>query len=429
MNVDKIVISIIVFVLAFNANAKSSPSDEAQAFFAKGDYLSGMNILTKAMNDPDPVQRSLALEAYAKFYENIVGNTDYALSLYGQVIRTNLPPDHPIKTSVQKEIDRLNLLKAQNSKEDTFLRRLKPAELLSNETEKKERIAQLRSLIEQKPGYYRLSEVYYQLGRGYYAMENCHDAYLALRKSVELKPGVNYYLPVNVWADMAYGRWVRSTLYSILWGIFGGLLIVTAVAFYASRPWRWLKLRHLMIGLAMVALWLGVFAISYKWFTDNFPITDKVMFQVNAAPPYFTNFGPDSPNWEIVKSLFGYGLVGVLGLFALSVGIGRIKYRWTALLINLICALVLFGSLLTVFYMRYCDQKSIFNSEAKQTVLYYLQGGNYFVSTGLEPFVLTNPRAYRDLALSNVTDAYMGAWILKHCPFSPPASTPGSAEK
>ena len=419
----KIIAGILVLAFAFGAYGQTSPSDKAEASFVKGDYLKGMNILTAAINDPDPVQRADALQTYARFYENIVGNTDYALMLYGNILRTNLPAEHLIKASAQKEISRLNLLKTQHGAENAVLKKLRPPEATSP-GENSRQTAQLLSIIDKKPDYYRISEVYYQLGRHYLAMENYRQAYIALKKSLQLKPGINFYLPVNVYADMAYAKWIRSIINSASRGILGVLLIVTMIAFYSSRPWRWLKLRHLMTGLAIALLWLIIFSISYKLLTSNHGISDKTMGEISAAPPCFVNCGPDSQNWQVVKSLFVYGLVGVLGLFVFSIGISRFKYRWAAMLINVAFALLLFTALTTTFYMRNCDQKSVFNSDVQNGTLHYIRGSSYFISFGMEPYILTNPKAYPNLAIDNVSDIHMREWIKKHCPVSPPAGQP-----
>jgi hypothetical protein len=92
-----------------------------------------------------------------------------------------------------------------------------------------------------------------------------------------------------------------------------------------------------------------------------------------------------------------------------------------AALINLVFATLLFTSMTTVFYMQNCDQKSLFGSEVPPGVLYYLKGDNYFVTSGIEPYVLTNPRAYPNLATNNLSDPYMLEWVRKYCPFTPPA--------
>jgi tetratricopeptide (TPR) repeat protein len=415
--VKRIIISVVVFVFASCSFGQPGLSDEAKAFFDKGDYLQGMNILTKAMNAPDPVERARAQQAYGRFYENIVGNVDYALNFYNDVLRSNLPEGDPIKSAALKDASRIKVLKIQYKTEDTLLKKLRPAESIG-ESEKKEQIAQLLAIVKQKPDYYRLSEVYYQIGRNYFAVDDYHKAYAALQKSLKLRPGVNFYLPVNVWADMAYGKWARATIHSATLWVFAGLLSLTVIIFYASRPWRWLKFRHLAAGILMAVLWVAVFSVSYMWLTSR-TASEATMFEAGVVPPYFLSFGPDGPFWVIAQKLFVYGLVGVLGLFVFSLGISRLKNRWAALAINLAFALLLFISLMTVFYMQNCDQKSIFGSGVKDGSLHYLEGSSYFVSFGMEPYVLTNPRDYPNLATSNVSDPYMLEWIKKYCPFSP----------
>lgn len=79
---------------------------------------------------------------------------------------------------------------------------------------------------------------------------------------------------------------------------------------------------------------------------------------------------------------------------------------------------------MTIFYMQNCDQKSTFYSHTQNGILQYIDGGNYFINFAMEPYILTNPKVYPDLALTNVADTYMKEWMLKYCPFSPPANKP-----
>jgi hypothetical protein len=146
--------------------------------------------------------------------------------------------------------------------------------------------------------------------------------------------------------------------------------------------------------------------------------SEKTMFEAGVIPPYFFSFGPDSPFGAVAKDLFIYGLVGVLGVFVFSIGIGGLKSRWMATLTNLVFAVLLFTALTTVFYMRNCDQKSLFGSESSGA-FYYPSGNNYFVTVGIEPYVLTNPKAYPNLTINNVADPYMRAWLLRYCVITP----------
>jgi tetratricopeptide (TPR) repeat protein len=419
----KIIATILVFVFTLCPLAQSSTPDEAKAPFEKGEYLKGINILTKALNDPDPVQRANALQTYAAFYENLVGNTTYALSLYSDILRTNLPADHPLKSSAQKEISRLNSLKSQYKQEDNLLKRLQTPEIISP-SDNSRQIQLLLSVIDKKPDYYRLSEVYYNLGRSYLAAENYRQAYLTLIKSLELKPAINFYLPVNVYKDMAQEKWIRSNINYACRAITGALLILTIIAFYSSRPWQWLKLKHLTVILIIALLWLIVFAVSDKLLVQNPKITDNTIANINASVPCFVSISPGSPNWQVLKNLFIYGLVGLSCLFAFSIGTSRLKRRWAMILINTVFAMLLFASLMTIFYMQYCDQKSAFDSDSQNGIRRFLDGSNYFVSFGMEPYILTNPKAYPNLALINITDVAMKEWIQKYCPFPAPANKP-----
>jgi tetratricopeptide (TPR) repeat protein len=419
----KFVFSIFVLVFMLASFASSAPCDEAKALFEKGDYLKGINILTKALNDPDPVQRANALQVYAAFYENLVGNTAYAQSLYSDILGTNLPADNQLKISAQKEISRLNSLKSQYSPQDTILKKLQATEIISP-LENSRQAQQLISIIKKNPDYYRLSEVYYQLGRSYLSSGNYHQAYLILIKSVEFKPAVNFYLPVNVYKDMAYSKWIRSTINSICGTILGILLILTIIVFYSSRPWQWLKPGHLAVILIIVLLWLVVFSVSYILLASGNKLSDKTIADISATTPYFITSSPGSPNWQVLKNLFIYGIVGLSGLFVFSLAASRLKHRWATILINTVFTLLLFASLMTIFYMQNCDQKSTFYSHTQNEILQYIDGSNYFVSFAMEPYILTNPKAYPDLALTNVVDTYMKEWMLKYCPFSPPANKP-----
>jgi tetratricopeptide (TPR) repeat protein len=420
MKTRNVIAAVFLVAVSFSC-VIASPVDDAKALFAKGDYLAGMNILTKETNATDHVRRAQALLTYGSFYEDLVGNPDYAVSFYENVLRLNLPENDPLRAEAIKKISGLKLLRIQYSAEDNLLKKLKPAES-ANDSEKAQQIQQLLSIVQHKPDYYKLSEVYYQLGRNYFATDELYQAYVNLKKSLTVKPAINYYLPVNVWIDASYQKLLRVSIHAISWGMLGGLLIVTAFAFYLSRPWRWLKFKHIAICIVLILLWFGVYAIGYFLLVEKQPVDETTLLNANAAPPYFVEFGSAGPFWNIIQTLFVYGILGTIGLFVFSIGTSRIKRRWAAGSMNFVFAILLFSSLATVFYLRNCDQKSLFASAAKGDLQYYAAGGNYFVTYGMEPYILTNPKAYPNLAMTNISDPHMRDWILKNCPFTGPGN-------
>ncbi|HBG28125.1 MAG: hypothetical protein A2Y10_06550 [Planctomycetes bacterium GWF2_41_51] len=410
---------LIIFVISFAVTSfvYADAASDANALFEKGDYLGGMSILTKAINNTDPNQRAAALSTYAKFYENLVGNHSYALMLYNDILKTKLPADNPLKLSAQKEIGKFRALKTLYGSQDLLLKRLRPVETMKPD-DIQHQIAQLQSIIDNKPDYYRLAEVYYYLGRCLVSNENYKQAYIALKKSMELKPAINFYLPVNVFKDQAYANWIRATAKTISRYSAGLLLVITIVAFYSSRPWRWLTFRHLKIGFALILSWLIVFTAFYILFGRTCKISDKVMVDISAPVPFFTNIEPGNPHWQIAQNLLMYGLTAVIALFVFSIGTSRFKFRFTSIILNSAYALILFTTLMAIFYLQHCDQKSIFNAENPQDKLTYAQGGNYFVTVAMEPYILTNPKAYPNLAIENVADVHLKEWMKKYCPFT-----------
>jgi len=201
------------------------------------------------------------------------------------------------------------------------------------------------------------------------------------------------------------------------------VLICSIVVIYVSRPWRWVRWGHLDVVLAVMVLWLLGFSLSYKWVGGRFEATETIAKEINAELPAFISASAGSPGSEVTKYLFLYGLVGVAGTFAFCVGMSRFKYRWLALIVNCVFGLLLCGCLASVFYMRYCCDKTVFRSPGKGG-LYYLKGNIYSVVSEPEPYILTNPKAYPNLNLSNMREGDFKEWVKKYCPFDDTGEKP-----
>lgn len=412
----KKIIIIFVLLVIFASSVFADASADADSCFAKGDYLAGMNILTKEINNSDPNLRAAALHTYAGFYENLVGNHSYASMLYNDILKTKLPVNAPLKLSAQNEIGKLRNLRVLYGSEDLLLKRLRPVETMKP-GDLAHQINLLKAIVDNKPEYYRLAEVYYYLGRCLISSGNHKDAHAALVKALELKPAINFYLPVNVYKDEAHTKWIRKTTQTISRSSIGILLIVTAVCFYASRPWKHLTF-HLKICAALILAWLIVFTAFYILFGRTYQISEKVMADVGAPVPFFISLEPGNPHWQIAQNLFIYGLTGLLALFVFSISTSRLKYRIIAGILNSVYGLILLSSLMAVFYIQNCDQKSIFYMKNQQDKIGYVSGSNYFVTIAMEPYILTNPKAYHNLAVENVADVHLNQWIRKYCPFT-----------
>ena len=82
-------------------------------------------------------------------------------------------------------------------------------------------------------------------------------------------------------------------------------------------------------------------------------------------------------------------------------------------MINAIFGLLLFASLSTVFYMRYCDQQSNFEAKLK-SIFSPLDGHLYFIQAEPEPYILTDPKAYLTLDVEGIYNPYLREWVNQH---------------
>ena len=428
--------AIITLVLSVAAacvyGGANDPASDAKALFEQGQYKEGLDVLNLALRKyrMEPLSQVHVRESLAEFYEDYVGNYGTALRQYKQILKAPLPADDPMKSLAQKEISRLEALDAEHSRQNALLRKLRSStSRRQDEAEIKEQVARLETFIKDNSEYYRLAEACYYLGLDYMSLNKFGKACKVFERCAQLRPAIDFYLPVKARFDVAHARWIDATVNAIVWRTLGAIWLFVMIVFYMSRPWRWVKLRHIIGGLVMVFLWWAVFNISYICFGRRLEFTDTVIEQIQVELPAFVSASPGSLGSEVSKQLFLYGLVALWGMFMLAIGTSRFKHRWLTLMINPILGLLLFACLTSVFYLRYCNNKSTFNSQAKNE-LYYPKGVLYFAMQEPEPYVLTNPKAYPNLKTSKayIGDDYLREWIIRYCPIDRPNEEAGQSK-
>jgi len=217
--------------------------------------------------------------------------------------------------------------------------------------------------------------------------------------------------------DVVLETWRRQQANGIIWAAAAILLVVIAMSYYLSKPWRWMKFRHVWIGLCMLAVWWGVFKISHHWLASRY-VAPEAMTAKTASDPIYLQITPGSYGSEIAESLLGYGMVGLAGLYIFSLGSSRLKFRPLALCANGIMGLLILSTMAAIFYMRYCDQKSDFISQG-QGLRFYAAGNIYLPVPEPEASIFTNPKAFPNPNIQNA-DPELREWLLRHCDFDEP---------
>jgi len=418
--------SVILFILLILSTPayciQTNPLSEAKALFDMKEYYKGLTLLNKAQRDKslDPVYQAGINTSLARFNEEIVGDIPKALRYYRAIQELDLPPDQEENLLAKKEIQRIETLRKQFRSQDRLLDSLSTiSDSLSTGDHSEKYTSRLLILIKDHPDYYRLSEAHYYLGLLLSAAKKHREAYNSFQQAANIKPGIDFFHPVKTRADRSLRDWAGSFFNKLIRGCPGLLLILTVITFYLSRPWRWLRFRHIVFGLLMVILWFVVFKTSFSWLGHNFQVTGEVTGEIIAEDlfeqPLFIKAAPGSPDAQIAQKLFYYGLAGIAGIFLFSIGVYNWKQRWTAFTVIPIFGVLLFASLVSLFCVRYYDSDILYHI-IKGRDINRITGNLYFDVDDPEPYVLTEPKGYPNLKLLNVTDSYFKEWVLRYCP-------------
>jgi tetratricopeptide (TPR) repeat protein len=418
----KIAVLFLMMLLAgLLLTARDEILSNAGQLIDGGQFSEALSLLSKSIRKhaSDPPRQALYIKALGDFYKDICGDMNKARMNYRRVINSRLPADHPLKQSAGEAMAGIKELEAKNRAENVRLKTLLARANRKREPAAvKEDISQLETFIRDNPGYYLLHEAYYALGVNYLAIKEHGNGYRSLEKAMEIKPGIVFYLAVKHRAKQAYEAYLRAVVNKVTQLGLWVLSVITMVVFYIAKPWKWLGMKHIVIGVVLVLFWWIVFNLSHVIVGAVFENSQKNRLVKPGDPgkdPEYLRSLPGSPGSKVMGHLFWYGVTGVVAIFIFSIAMGRFKYKKTALVMCCAYGFLLFLAFSTLFYMKYCDRAGTFKSDGKG-ISYYLWGGVHLKSSDPEPNILTDPLSYPGLNLKNMTDPYLRDWIIKYCP-------------
>ncbi|UCH96746.1 MAG: hypothetical protein JSV88_07810 [Candidatus Aminicenantes bacterium] len=418
----KIAVIFLMMVLgSLLLAARDEILSEVDRLLDRNQFSEALSLLSQSIREhaADPPGQALYIKALGDFYRDICGDMNKAVMSYRRVINSRIPGDHPLKQSAAEAAAGIKELETKNRQENTLLKTLMTRANRKREPAAvKKDISQLETFIRDNPGYYLLHEAYYVLGVNYQALNEHGNVYRSLKKAMEIKPGIVFYLAVKWRAKKAYEDYVRVTINNITRGVFWVLLLITMVVFYAAKPWKWLGVKHIIIVMVLVLSWWIVFNLSRvivgTVFENNLE-NQAVQTADKGKDIEYLRSVPGSPGSEVLDHLFWYGVIGVLAIFIFSTAMGSFRYKKLAVVMGCTYGFLLFLAFSTLFYMKYCDRDGTFKSGGSG-IFYYLSGGIHLKSGDPEPNILTDPLSYPGLNVENITDPYLKDWVIKYCP-------------
>jgi tetratricopeptide (TPR) repeat protein len=387
--IRKLALLLPLVFFSVSSEAQEDPVDRAQRRFEEGHFAEGRSLLLETLAETRnlPEKQALVLEALARFYGQLVGDLDQSAAYRRRILQLPLAPDDPATVEARENIAEQEARLVRYGAENAILAHARTLAGRGDETERESCIAQLRDLCAQQRDYPQLAVAYYYLGELSFLLRRNGEAYRAFNKAIQLRPAIGFYLPAPNRRDWVFRLWIREILGKVAWGFLGVALVVAAVLFYLSKPWRWFGLRHALLTAALVFSWWTLFRVVV-WAAGRGVEVPSQLFQ----EPVYVGTSPGSPFSEILNTLFGYSLVGILGTFIFCVATARLRPRYTRSLINSMVSLLLFSSLLVVFYLRHCRTFAPSPGEGKYPFL----GGAFCYSdvTGQTSYILIDPTAY-----------------------------------
>jgi hypothetical protein len=267
----------------------------------------------------------------------------------------------------------------------------------------------LERLLENQPSYYRLHEVFYTLGLTHLALESPYRAYRAFGKALAEKPAMDLAQPVTRLRNSARQHWIRTLSHWIAWLVFGVMLGTLTLVWLRGRPWRWLRLRHCMIGFVVMLAWSLLFWAAQRGVGGE--DAGRLINNDGVYPtPVFVHTDFGTPGSEVVNYLFLYGLVAVGGAFFFAVATGRVINRRRGAMVNAAFAVLFSASLGALYYLEYCDGKGRFYAKAEKR-FGIADGYLAYPMSDPEPYLLVAPLIYRGLDLSAIDDPVLIEWL------------------
>jgi tetratricopeptide (TPR) repeat protein len=415
MNKLLLLLAVLILTIPVMANSKDTIS-HANDLFSKGQYNEGRDLLNTALRDQslNSMQQCQLFNSMGDFNYEFVGNFDRAMMFYRRTLKSDLSSDHRLKIQAQKKIAGIDELKKEFIDQDKLLKKLSIQsyrQIPLPEIEKQ--ISQLQILAQENPDYYKIAHVHFFIGQNQEKLKDYREAYNSFQKTKEFKPAISFFLPLSR-MDNVLAEWRREQVNSTAWATIGILMIITALTYYISKPWKWMSPRHVIVGLGIIALWWGVFNISHSWLGGRFVAQEDTKSQPAAESTYF-NVAPGSYGSEVAVYLFRYGLVGIVSLYIFALGSSRLRSRPLAIFSNAIMGFLILSTVTTIFYMRHCDRKSYFVSH-DQGIMFYAAGNIYLQAAEPEASFLTNPKAFPNPSVDNA-EPEIKAWLLRHCTF------------
>jgi len=365
---------------------------------------------------PAATQARLRLQA-AAILNGPAEHPDEALRHLRAVLELALPAQAPERLEAARQVQQLL---ARRRKWEAVERTLAAAEPLPWDGERAPaRVRQLEELLGASPAPPYPGRIHYLLGLNRLAAGDPEGAAAALEEALRRRPALDLHLPVSQRLEQLRSRWALSSVRRWAHTLLGGLLLLVGLAALGGRPWRWLRLAHLLVPVGAAAIWLLLVHGIGAHVGARLPRPPTDMF----PEPVYLFAGLGQPGDEALASLALHGLVALVGAWLAAAAVARWRRRVTATLTAAVAGGLIFICAVALFTVRQVESGAEIVAPPTSAASVTL-GGLYRPLPDIEPWILTRPLDFPGLRPDSVDEPQMERWIRERVPPAPTAPDP-----
>ncbi|MCP3943246.1 MAG: MFS transporter [Desulfobacteraceae bacterium] len=403
---------LILLLFFINATAYGNETTRiihnAELKFKSGELFEGKALL-QTLSNTDTLsypEQAIIYNKIAWFYEELVGNYQSAQRHSRHVLKYPLPASHDAIIEAKKRIERLDQYASQFRKENLIIRNMQIE--ATDRSDAINKINELKQLIQNSHEYPNMSIVYHHIGKHYLFLENYYKSYKIFSNLLESHPGIIFLLPTQSLMDKAKSKWHYVLVDTISKSAIIIVLILLSILLVLSKFWEWMNLKMLILLPISILIW-ALFLIGSSWILNFFIPDQKYQY---LPVPYFIQSTPFSPGSEILLTIFLYGILGIICSFLLSLSMRRFNWPNVGIIINCSILTLFMSALFASFYLNHCYTSGVFEKRAN-SIFPAISGHTLLLENDFEPLILSNPRKYPNLTLSNTSDKIFIDWMNK----------------
>ena len=356
-----------------------------------------------------PLQQARLRLRVAALLAGPAEHPDEALRHLQRLLELELPADAPERQRAAAQVRELLALRQRWEATEQILAGAEP--LAWDGERAAERIERLRGLSTLRPAPPSLGRIHYLLGLNLLLADEPELAAAAFERALALRPALDLHLPVTQRLQQLRRRWALESATRWAHGALGVLLLLTALGAAAARPWRWLRLGHVIVAMSLAGAWLLLVHALASQLAGSLPRPPTDMFP---EPVYaFAGFG--QPGDAALHELALSGLAALLGTVLAGVAVARWRRRVTAVLTAGVAGALLFACAVGVFAAQQIEAGAQLVVPAAPAAA-FPSATLFRPLPDIEPWILTRPTDFPGLRPDSVDEPVMMRWILERVP-------------